>query len=216
VDVENFIELNITPYTGNEEFLAQISDKTEGLWDKCINLLNEELKVGVLDIDMDHVAGINSFNPGYINKEDEVIVGLQSDAPLKRVINPYGGIRLVKNILEIYGREMPEMLNLAFGKWHKTHNQGVFDAYTHDMRTARSIGLLTGLLDAYRRGRMVKRLVQRPMVVKKVNHSLQVLIRCMVVIFPVHWHPSTLWPNCPMKMPVWTAFQILFPSFQTH
>lgn len=155
VDVENFIKLNITPYIGDEEFLTPISDKTKGLWAKCVNLLNEELKMGVLDIDMDHVAGINSFNPGYINKEDEVIVGLQSDAPLKRIINPYGGIRLVKNILEIYGREMPEVLNLAFEEWHKTHNQGVFDAYTRDMRTARSIGLLTGLPDAYGRGRII-------------------------------------------------------------
>lgn len=155
VDVENFIKLNITPYIGDEEFLTPISDKTKGLWAKCVNLLNEELKMGVLDIDMDHVAGINSFNPGYINKEDEVIVGLQSDAPLKRIINPYGGIRLVKNILEIYGREMPEVLNLAFEEWHKTHNHGVFDAYTRDMRTARSIGLLTGLPDAYGRGRII-------------------------------------------------------------
>lgn len=155
IDVENFIELNVTSYTGDESFLAPISEKTQRLWDKAVDLLAQEVKMGVLDIDMDHISGVNNFDPGYIIKEDEVIVGLQSDAPLKRIINPYGGFRLVESILHTYKREVPPQLELAFEKWHKTHNQGVFDAYTKDMRAARSTGLLTGLPDAYGRGRII-------------------------------------------------------------
>jgi formate C-acetyltransferase len=155
IDVENFIESNVTSYDGDERFLAPISEKTQRLWDKSVELLSQEIKLGVLDIDMENISGVNNFKPGYIIKEDEVIVGLQSDAPLKRVINPYGGIRLVESILHTYGREMPPILGLAFEKWHKTHNQGVFDAYTKDMRNARSTGLLTGLPDAYGRGRII-------------------------------------------------------------
>ncbi|PKM68739.1 MAG: formate C-acetyltransferase [Firmicutes bacterium HGW-Firmicutes-19] len=155
IDVENFIESNVTSYEGNESFLAPISEKTQRLWDKSVELLSQEIKLGVLDIDMENISGVNNFKPGYIIREDEVIVGLQSDAPLKRVINPYGGIRLVESILHTYGREMPPILGLAFEKWHKTHNQGVFDAYTKDMRNARSTGLLTGLPDAYGRGRII-------------------------------------------------------------
>ncbi len=155
IDVENFIESNVTSYTGDESFLAPISEKTQRLWDKSVDLLSQEVKLGVLDIDMENISGVNNFKPGYIIQDDEVIVGLQSDAPLKRVINPYGGIRLVESILQTYGREMPPILNLAFETWHKTHNQGVFDAYTKDMRNARSTGLLTGLPDAYGRGRII-------------------------------------------------------------
>ena len=155
IDVENFIELNVTSYTGDESFLAPISEKTQRLWDKAVDLLAQEVKMGVLDIDLDHISGVNNFDPGYIIKEDEVIVGLQSDAPLKRIINPYGGFRLVESILHTYKREVPPQLELAFEKWHKTHNQGVFDAYTKDMRAARSTGLLTGLPDAYGRGRII-------------------------------------------------------------
>lgn len=155
IDVENFIETNVTSYTGDESFLAPISEKTQRLWDKSVDLLAQEIKLGVLDIDMENISGVNNFKPGYIIQEDEVIVGLQSDAPLKRVINPYGGIRLVESILHTYGREMPPVLETAFEKWHKTHNQGVFDAYTKDMRNARATGLLTGLPDAYGRGRII-------------------------------------------------------------
>ena len=95
IDVENFIESNVTSYDGDESFLAPISEKTQRLWDTAVGLLAQEIKLGVLDIDMENISGVNNFNPGYIIQEDEVIVGLQSDAPLKRVINPYGGIRLV-------------------------------------------------------------------------------------------------------------------------
>jgi formate C-acetyltransferase len=155
IDVENFIQTNLKSYEGDESFLAPISDKTDRLWKKCEDLLAQEIKLGVLDIDLEHVSGVNHFKPGYIHQEDEVIVGLQSDAPLKRIINPYGGYRLVENILQTYGREMPQNIKHAFEDWTKTHNQGVFDVYTKDMKTARSTGLLTGLPDAYGRGRII-------------------------------------------------------------
>jgi formate C-acetyltransferase len=155
IDVENFIQTNLKSYEGDESFLAPISDKTDRLWKKCESLLAQEIKLGVLDIDLEHVSGVNHFKPGYIHQEDEVIVGLQSDAPLKRIINPYGGYRLVENILHTYGREMPQNIKHAFEDWNKTHNQGVFDVYTKDMMTARSTGLLTGLPDAYGRGRII-------------------------------------------------------------
>jgi formate C-acetyltransferase len=155
IDVENFIQTNLKSYEGDESFLAPISDKTDRLWKKCESLLAQEIKLGVLDIDLEHVSGVNHFKPGYIHQEDEVVVGLQSDAPLKRIINPYGGYRLVENILHTYGREMPQNIKHAFEDWNKTHNQGVFDVYTKDMMTARSTGLLTGLPDAYGRGRII-------------------------------------------------------------
>lgn len=155
IDVENFIQTNLKSYEGDESFLAPISEKTERLWKKCEDLLAQEIKLGVLDIDLEHVSGVNHFKPGYIDQADEMIVGLQSDAPLKRIINPYGGYRLVENILHTYGREVPSTLKNAFEDWNKTHNQGVFDVYTKDMMTARSTGLLTGLPDAYGRGRII-------------------------------------------------------------
>ncbi len=155
IDVENFIQTNLKSYEGDESFLAPISQKTDRLWKKCEDLLAQEIKLGVLDIDLEHVSGVNHFKPGYIDQEDEVIVGLQSDAPLKRIINPYGGYRLVENILHTYGREVPSTFKNAFEDWNKTHNQGVFDVYTKDMKTARSTGLLTGLPDAYGRGRII-------------------------------------------------------------
>jgi len=155
IDVENFIQTNLTHYDGDESFLAPISPKTNRLWKTCESLLAQEIKLGVLDIDLEHVSGVNHFKPGYILQEDEVIVGLQSDAPLKRIINPYGGFRLVESILKTYGREVPSHLKEAFEDWNKTHNQGVFDVYTKEMLTARSTGLLTGLPDAYGRGRII-------------------------------------------------------------
>lgn len=155
IDVEDFIQHNLSSYEGDESFLAPISSKTQKLWTKCEALLAEEVKLGVLDIDLENVSGVNHFKPGYINKEDEVIVGLQSDAPLKRIINPYGGYRLVESILQTYGRQVPPVLQQAFEDWNKTHNQGVFDVYTRDMLNARSSGLITGLPDAYGRGRII-------------------------------------------------------------
>ncbi len=155
IDVADFIIQNTTSYQGDESFLENISEKTERLWKTCEDLLLKEIKRGVLDIDMENISGVKHFKPGYIHQEDEVIVGLQSDAPLKRIINPYGGIRLVESILDTYHRVIPDMLKIAFNDWYKTHNQGVFDAYNKQMRTARSTGLLTGLPDAYGRGRII-------------------------------------------------------------
>lgn len=155
INVRDFIQLNVTPYEGDDQFLAGISDNTERLWDKSLELLKEEVKVRVLDIEMDAMSGIDNFEPGYIIKEDEEIVGLQTDAPLKRIINPYGGIRLVDNILETYGRKMDDKTSFFFHNYTKTHNQGVFDGYTPEIRKYRTTGLLTGLPDAYGRGRII-------------------------------------------------------------
>ena len=155
VNVEDFIVKNYKSYTGDESFLEGISKKTDKVWNKCLNLLKDELKKGVLDIDVDNMSGINSFKPGFIDKENEVIFGLQTDAPLKRMVNPYGGIRMVYSELDAYGYKLNSDVNKYFNEFRKTHNQGVFDAYTKDIRTARHVGLLTGLPDAYGRGRII-------------------------------------------------------------
>ena len=118
-------------------------------------VLKEELEKHVLDIDTDHMSGINAFDKGYICKEDDVIVGLQTDAPLKRIVNPYGGIRMVYQELDAYGYKLNPEVDKYFNEFRKTHNQGVFDAYTKDIRKARHVGLLTGLPDAYGRGRII-------------------------------------------------------------
>ena len=155
IDVENFIEENYTEYLGDDSFLEGISDKTSKLWDKCEKLLKEELEKGVLDIDTEHVSGINNYEPGYIDKNNEVIFGLQTSAPLKRIVNPYGGIRMVHSALESYGYKLNETIDKAFTKYRKTHNDGVFSAYTKEIRLARKAGLITGLPDAYGRGRII-------------------------------------------------------------
>ena len=155
INVRDFIQANYTPYEGDDSFLEGISENTQVLWDRCLELLAEEVKVGVLDIEMDAISGVNNFAPGYIVKEHEEIVGLQTDAPLKRIINPYGGIRLVDSILDIYNRKMDPKVSEFFHNYTKTHNQGVFDAYTPEIRRARSTGLITGLPDAYGRGRII-------------------------------------------------------------
>ena len=155
INVSDFIKSNYNFYDGDESFLVGTTEKTNKVWAKCSDLLKEELKKGVLDIDVDHVAGINSFEAGYIDKENEVIVGLQTDAPLKRMINPYGGIRMVYSSLEAYGYKLNPDIDKHFNTYRKTHNQGVFDAYTDEIRKARHVGLLTGLPDAYGRGRII-------------------------------------------------------------
>ncbi len=155
INVSDFIKSNITRYDGDESFLVQPSESTIKLWARSQELLAEELKKGVLDIDTENISGVNNFKPGYIIKEEELIVGLQSDAPLKRIINPYGGIRMVEKILEYYDYKWDENLVEFFHKYTKTHNQGVFDAYTPAVRRARSAGLITGLPDAYGRGRII-------------------------------------------------------------
>ncbi len=155
INVRDFIQNNVTPYDGNDSFLEGVTPATDRLWTKSLELLKEEVKVRVLDIEMNSISGVNNFGPGYIQKEDESIVGLQTDAPLKRIINPYGGIRLVENILEIYDRKLDDKTAEFFHKYTKTHNQGVFDAYTPEIRKYRTTGLLTGLPDAYGRGRII-------------------------------------------------------------
>ena len=154
INVRDFIQNNYKFYEGNEDFLVGTTDKTNKVWNKCSDLLKEELKKGVLDIDVDHVAGINAFDPGYIDKDNEVIVGLQTDAPLKRMVNPFGGMRMVYNSLKAYNYKLSSKVEDEF-KYRKTHNEGVFDAYTGEIRKARHAGLLTGLPDAYGRGRII-------------------------------------------------------------
>ena len=155
VNVRDFIQKNYTPYTGGEEFLAGKSEKTSVLWEKAEKLIAEEIEKGIIDVDTETFSGINNFKPGYLDHDNEVVVGYQTDAPLKRIMNPYGGFRMVEASLKAYGYEMDDELKSDFLEFRKTHNDGVFDAYTPDMRKARSIGLMTGLPDAYGRGRII-------------------------------------------------------------
>ena len=155
INVSDFIKTNYKGYNGDESFLEGTTEKTNRVWGKCSDLLKEELKKHVLDIDVDHMSGINAFEPGYISKDDDVIVGLQTDAPLKRIVNPYGGIRMVYQELDAYGYKLNPEVDKYFNEYRKTHNQGVFDAYTPEIRKARHVGLLTGLPDAYGRGRII-------------------------------------------------------------
>ncbi len=155
IDVRDFIQKNFTLYEGDAEFLEGITDKTKAVWEKSSSLILEEIKKGVLDIERNAVAGINNFEAGYIDKDNETIVGLQTDAPLKRIINPYGGFRMVEQSLDAYGFKASDSIMKEFPKYRKTHNEGVFDAYTPEMRAARSSGLITGLPDAYGRGRII-------------------------------------------------------------
>ena len=155
INVSDFIKSNYTKYDGDELFLKGTTKKTDSVWGKCSELLKEELKKHVLDIDTLHMSGINAFEPGYINEDDDVIVGLQTDAPLKRMVNPYGGIRMVYQELDAYGYKLDPTVDKYFNEFRKTHNQGVFDAYTDEIRRARHNGLLTGLPDAYGRGRII-------------------------------------------------------------
>ena len=155
INVSDFIQKNYQAYAGDESFLEGITKKTAKIWNTCTKLLKEELVNKVLDIDTDHLSGINAFEPGYICSEDDVIVGLQTDKPLKRIVNPYGGIRMVYQELEAYGYKLNPEVDKYFNEFRKTHNEGVFDAYTDEIRRARHAGLLTGLPDAYGRGRII-------------------------------------------------------------
>ena len=155
INVREFIQDNYTPYYGDHTFLKDPTKKTKDLWKQCETLIAEEIKKGILGVDLDNISAINAFNAGYIDKENETIVGLQTDKPLKRIINPFGGIRMVKQALEAYDYKLKPEIKDIFTKYRKTHNDGVFDAYTEEMRKARSAGLLTGLPDAYGRGRII-------------------------------------------------------------
>lgn len=155
INVKNFIELNYEEYINDETFLKGTTEKTKKVWNICSELLKEEVKKHVIDIDTEHMAGINAFDAGYIDKDNEVIVGLQTDKPLKRIVNPYGGIKMVYNSLKSYNYTLNETVDKYLNEFRKTHNDGVFDAYTKEIRTARHVGLLTGLPDAYGRGRII-------------------------------------------------------------
>jgi formate C-acetyltransferase len=154
IDVRDFIQKNYKPYEGNEEFLTEASERTRNLFEKASKLMEEELNKGVLDVDTERISGIDNFNPGYLDKENEIIVGFQTDAPLKRIMNPFGGIRMVEQSLKEYGYSHGGLID-EFHKYRKTHNEGVFDVYTPEILSARRTGLLTGLPDAYGRGRII-------------------------------------------------------------
>ncbi|MDO5738363.1 MAG: formate C-acetyltransferase [Eubacteriales bacterium] len=155
IDVANFIEVNTTEYTGDESFLAPTAEDTKLIWQQANDLIQEEIRNKSIKVDLERFSGIDNFAPGYISEEHERIVGLQTDKPMQRIMNPYGGFRMVENSLKAYGLEMKEGLAQAFNEYRKSHNQGVFDAYTKEMRLARTAGLLTGLPDAYGRGRII-------------------------------------------------------------
>lgn len=156
INVSDFIDNNYKEYRGDDSFLVGKSEKTSKVWDKCETLLAKERKVHLLDVDLEHISGIDNFPAGYIDKKNEVIVGLQTDKPLKRIVNPFGGIRMVESALGAYGKVMSEKNLRIFKEMiRKTHNDGVFDAYTPEIRRARSAGLITGLPDAYGRGRII-------------------------------------------------------------
>ena len=155
IDVADFIKSNYKEYKGDDSFLSPISSKTKKVWEKCEKLLHKEAKVGLLDVELDAVSGITSFKPGYIDKKNEVVVGLQTDKPLKRIVNLYGGTRMADKALEAYNKKLNPTLEKHFKEFRKTHNDGVFDVYTPEIRRARKAGLLTGLPDAYGRGRII-------------------------------------------------------------
>ena len=155
INVRDFIQKNYTPYDGDGAFLAPATARTTALREKFDALLAEEReKGGVRNIDTETVITITAFGPGYLDKDNEVIVGLQTDEPLKRACNPFGGMRMVRDACKQYGYEVSPKIEEEF-KYHKTHNDGVFSAYTKDVREARHVGLLTGLPDAYGRGRII-------------------------------------------------------------
>ncbi|MEG4146063.1 formate C-acetyltransferase [Microcoleus sp. Pol12B5] len=155
VNVRDFIQKNYTPYEGNAEFLTAPTEKTQQLWQKVLELMKQEREKGVLDVDTKVPTSITAHAAGYIDRDLEQIVGLQTDRPLKRAIMPFGGIRVVKAGLEAYGYQLDRQTEEIFTKYRKTHNDGVFDVYTRSMRLARRSGIITGLPDAYGRGRII-------------------------------------------------------------
>ena len=157
INVRDFIQHNYTPYEGDSSFLTKPTSKTTKLWDEVLELYKKEhdSKGGVLDIDTKTISTVSSHDAGYIDKDLEDIVGLQTDSPLKRAIMPFGGIRIVEKSCEAYDRKVDPEVEEIFHKYRKTHNDGVFDVYTPDIRAARSSHLITGLPDGYGRGRII-------------------------------------------------------------
>lgn len=155
INVADFIELNYTEYTGDGSFLEGPTDATKKLWDKLMPMIKEEREKGIYDAETKKPSQIDAYGPGYIEKDLEQIVGLQTDKPLKRAIFPNGGLRMVKNSLEAFGYKLDDETNEIYTKYRKTHNDGVFSAYTQDIKLARHAGVITGLPDAYGRGRII-------------------------------------------------------------
>lgn len=155
INTRDFIQKNYSPFEGNDTFLEGPTENTEYLWNKVNDMILDEVKNKTISVDVTRFSGIDNFEPGYIDKDKEVIVGLQTDEPLKRMMNPYGGFRMVDSSLEAYGLKMDPTMKEHFTEFRKTHNEGVFDAYTSETRKARTVGLLTGLPDAYGRGRII-------------------------------------------------------------
>lgn len=155
INVRDFIQNNYTPYTGDDSFLKPSSEKTRKVWNKLTEMFKVEREKGVYDTETKLPQSITTYGSGYIDKDNEVVVGLQTDAPLKRGIFPKGGIRMVENSLEAYGYHLDPMTKEIFTKYRKTHNEGVFSAYTEEMLAARRSAIITGLPDAYGRGRII-------------------------------------------------------------
>ncbi|MDR1693863.1 MAG: formate C-acetyltransferase [Lactobacillaceae bacterium] len=156
VNVRDFIVKNYTPYEGDDSFLAEATPRTKKMWDTVLGLMKKETaNGGLLDADTSIISGITSHKAGYIDKANEVIVGLQTDAPLKRALMPYGGFRMVKDSCDAYNVPLDPQVTEVFTKYRKTHNDGVFDAYTPEIRACRKSGIITGLPDAYGRGRII-------------------------------------------------------------
>jgi formate C-acetyltransferase len=155
INVRDFIQCNYKEYTGDESFLAAATPRTNALMKKLNNLFALERQFGgVLDIDTATVSSLTSYTPGYLDKENEIIVGLQTNRPLKRGVNPFGGMRMVKQACEAYGYKLSEKVQEEF-RFRTTHNEGVYRAYTDEMRAARKSHVITGLPDAYGRGRII-------------------------------------------------------------
>ena len=155
INVRDFIQTNYTPYEGDDSFLVESTAKTKKVWNKMTEMFKVEMEKGVLDAETKYPQGIDIYGPGYIDKENEVIVGVQTDAPLKRGIFPKGGIRMVESALEAYGYELDPATKEIYTKYRKTHNEGVFSVYTDEMLAARRSAIITGLPDAYGRGRII-------------------------------------------------------------
>jgi len=155
INVRAFIQANYTPYEGDASFLADATDSSKKLWDKLSEMFKVEIENGIYDTETKKPSDIDVYGPGYIDKDLETIVGVQTDAPLKRAIFPKGGLRTVKGALAAYGYEMDPVTEEIFSKYRKTHNDGVFSAYTDEIRRARRSGIVTGLPDAYGRGRII-------------------------------------------------------------
>ena len=154
IDVRDFIVSNYTPYDGDAAFLKGATERTKKISAKLNALLVEEAKKGVLDVDTENVSSILTYAPGYVDKDLDIIVGLQTDAPLKRAVNPFAGIRMCEKACDAYGYKMSDKVRTEF-KYRTTHNDGVFRVYTEEMRAARHVGVITGLPDAYARGRII-------------------------------------------------------------